>query len=436
MSAHGLLSAAILSAAFASALLFTAPAAAWVLDEDPLEEESTEIGVVARSFAFLSAGPVLEPPFAPPGVNPAAQSIFDARLYGLHKTPDYRLVVHNQSTMSVTSFSALGGLNLGRGVPPPRFFPLTFDQESEGLLLRNMTDWLFAEWRRKSVTITVGRQPVTMGRGAVWHTNDLVSTFALTEVNKQFKPGADAVRLDWSLPARQNLMVILALGSIEASRERRLGADASGSTALLSYKKAGEAGEFGLMAGAVRGDAVVSLDGTTSLFGFDIYGEVTGTRRTEESLSAPAADSDVFLKALLGASFRPTSELTIVPEVFYSGAGAARPSEYLSVMLSERFQIGDQTSVGRYYASLSNLWQVSPLSTLSWGMMSNLADPSALFFSALGQSLSDDVTGQVGFYAPIGRKPVTTDSLFSPVSLESEFGTYPYFFFAQLCATL
>jgi hypothetical protein len=105
-------------------------------------------------------------------------------------------------------------------------------------------------------------------------------------------------------------------------------------------------------------------------------------------------------------------------------------------MLSDRFQIGDQTSVGRYYASLSNVWQASPLSTLSWGMMSNLTDPSALFFSALGQSLSDDVTGQLGYYAPIGQKPAITQNPFLPVALQSEFGTYPYFFFAQLSATL
>lgn len=411
-------------------------ASAWVLDEDPLEEKSTEMGVVARSFAFLSAGPVLEPPLAPEGVNPAGQSIFDARLYALHKTSEYRFVVHNQSTMSVSSFSGIGGLNLGRGVPPPRLLPLTFDHESDGLLLHNMTDWLFAEWRLGPMTFTVGRQPVTMGRGTVWHTNDLVSTFALTEVNKQFKPGADAARIDWSLPRRQNLTLVFALGDLEASRESRFGADGGGSSGLLSYKKAGELGEFSLMAGYVRGDGVVSLDGTTSVFGFDLYGELTGTRLAKESLVAPAVAGDYFLKALVGASFRPTSDLTIVPELFYSGAGAAGPSEYLSVMFSDRFQIGDQTSAGRYYASLSHLWQVSPLSTLSWGMMSNLADPSALFFSALGQSLSDDVSGQLGFYAPIGRKPEMTQNPFFPVALQSEFGTYPYFFFAQLCATL
>lgn len=413
-----------------------APAEAWVVKEDPFEQESTEIGIVARSFAFVSAGPVLEPPLAPEGSNPAGQSIFDGRLYALHKTADYRLVVHNQSTMSLTSLQASGSLNLGRGLPPPRLLPLTFDQQSDGMLLRNMTDWLFFEWRMGQFTLTVGRQPVSIGRGSAWHTNDLVSTFALTEVDKQFKRGADAIRLDWSLPARQNLMIVASFGDIEASRVSRIGADVSGSTGLVRYKKAGKAGELALMGGMVRGDAIGSVDGTTSLLGFDLYGELTGTWLTVQSLAAPAADGDFFVKGLVGASFRPISDLTIVPEVFYSGAGGTSPSEYLSVLLSDRFQIGDQTSAGRYYVSLANLWQVSPLSTLSWGMMSNLGDPSALFFSALAQSISDDVSGQLGFYAPMGRLPQTTQNPFVPVSLESEFGTYPYFFFAQLSATL
>ncbi len=412
------------------------PARAWVLSEDAFEEESTEMGVVARSFAFVSAGPVLEPPLSPEGANPTGQSIFDGRLYASHKTARYRLVVHNQSTMSLSSTGGVGGLNLGRGLPPPRLFPLTFDHQSDGMLLRNMTDWLFAEWRFGQVTLTVGRQPVSIGRGSAWHTNDLVSTFSLTEVDTQFKRGADAVRLDWSLPARQNLMVIASFGDIEASRESRVGADVSGSTALVRYKKAGELGEFALMGGAVRGDAVASVDGTTSYFGFDWYGELTGTFLSAQSLSAPGASGDFYLKALMGASFRPISDLTIVPEVFYSGAGAKNVDGYLPVMLSDRFQIGDQTSIGRYYASLANLWQVSPLSTVSWGMMSNLADPSALFFSALNQSISDDVSGQLGFYAPIGRLPQTAESVYLPIALGSEFGTYPYFFFAQLSATL
>jgi hypothetical protein len=379
----------------------------------------------------LSAGPILEPPFAPEGSNPAGQSVFDARLYGSHKTADFRFVVHNQSSMELTSLEGAGALNLGRGVPPPRLLPLTFTREQGGLVLQNSTDWLFMELRLGDLTFTVGRQPVSFGRASLFRTNDLVSTFSLTEVDRMFKPGADALRLDWSLPGRQNLVFLASFGDYTDS----LSASPDGSTALAQYKKGGSFGELSVMGAYVRGDAVLSLDGVTSELGFDLYGELTTTLTTEESLSTPGVEGDAYVKALVGATFRPVAKLTITPEVFYGGNGGKDPEDYLGLIASRRFQIGDQTAVGRYYASLSQLWEATPLSTLSWGLMANLRDPSALFYSFLQQSLSDDTSAQLGFYAPIGRLP-TLASGPVPISMQSEFGSYPYFFFAQLTATL
>lgn len=417
--------------AFVFGTLFARTSGAWVIAEDPLEEASSDVGVVARSFTFLNAGPVLEPPLAPDGLNPAGQSVFDARIYASHKTADYRFVVHNQSSLTLASLPAAGALNLGRGVPPPRFFPLTFSVDQENLRLQNSTDWIFAELRVGALTFTVGRQPITFGRGSLFHTNDLVSTFSLTEVDRLFKPGADGIRMDWSMGDRQNLVVLGTLGDYSDA----LGASGDGSTALIQYKKGGILGEFAVLGGYVRGDAVLSLDGTTSMLGFDLYGELTTTVTTELSLDTPSVQDDIFVKALVGASLRPVNKLTITPEIFYGGNGASSASDYLPVLTSQRFQIGDQTTVGRYYAALSNLWEVTPLTSLTWGMMANLSDPSALWYGFLQQSISDDTSAQLGVYAPIGRLPISSSDAI-PLQMQSEFGAYPYFFFAQLTATL
>jgi hypothetical protein len=333
--------------------------------------------------------------------------------------------------MELSSVATAGALNLGRGVPPPRLLPLTFTHEQENLNLQNSTDWLFAELRVLELTLTIGRQPVSFGRGSLFRTNDLVSTFSLTEVDRMFKPGADAVRLDWSLKDRQNLVFLASFGDYTDS----LSASADGSTALAQYKKGGTWGEISLMGAYVRGDAVFSVDGVTSELGFDLYGELTTTVTTDISLATPGTEGDVFVKALLGATLRPVATFTITPELLYSGNGAKDSMDYLLLIASRRFQIGDQTAVGRYYASLSQLWQITPLSSLSWGMMANVRDPSALLYSFFQQSISDDTSAQLGFYAPIGRLPQVSAGPI-PISMESEFGTYPYFFFAQLTATL
>ena len=45
--------------------------------EDELEETSTTIGVVLRSFGFLFAGDVLEPPYTATDMSPSGSAVFD-----------------------------------------------------------------------------------------------------------------------------------------------------------------------------------------------------------------------------------------------------------------------------------------------------------------------------------------------------------------------
>ena len=54
---------------------------------------------------------------------------------------------------------------------------------------------------------------MTFGRGAIWRTTDRVATFALTEVDRTYKPGADAVRLDWAIADQTRLELVGAVGA-------------------------------------------------------------------------------------------------------------------------------------------------------------------------------------------------------------------------------
>ncbi len=394
--------------------------------------------MVARSFAFLFGGEVLEPPLAPPDVNPSGSGLFDLRVYGGHKTSDYRLVLHNQFTLRMNSTAEPGVLNLGRGIAPPRLFPLTFTHQTDTLLVQSDMDWVFGEVRADMLSLTIGRQPVTFGRGTIWHTNDLISTFALTEVDTEYKPGADVVRLDWSLPERRNLTLLVALGEVERldvesheTEPNDLEFDLQGSSALVQFKQAGSVGEVSLLGGFVRYDLVASVDGVWNLDEADVYGELTGTWVTSRSLTTPAVGEGFAVKALAGAHLRPTNDLTITPEVFYNGFGSTDSDEYLPIALSERVGIGEQVAFGAFYGGLANAWEVGPLTNLAWGMVSNLTDPSALVFGSLNHGLAQDVEGLLVVYAPVGRLPTGSD-----LHLRSEYGVYPYFFFFELKATI
>ena len=73
-------------------------------------------------------------------------------------------------------------------------------------------DWLYCAVNWGPATFTVGRQPVTFGRGKFCGPSDLVATFALTEVDTEYKPGADALRIDLGLGERTQLGLIAAAG--------------------------------------------------------------------------------------------------------------------------------------------------------------------------------------------------------------------------------
>jgi len=408
------------------------PAAAGVLSEDPLAETSTEAGVVARMFGFVLAGKTLAPPFVPTDMNPTGEGITDLRLYFAKKTPTLKLVVHDALNSTVRAHGTLGGVAIGRGVAPPRWLPLTFTlADDPTITVRDTVEWAYAAWSHGPVTLTVGRQPISFGRAKLWSPMDLVGPFALTEVDTEYKPGVDAVRLDVSIGDRTNLSVVGVAG--ELADDHDLAVSVQGSAALARGKYRLDHGELGVLGGWVRGDAVAGVDGTWDTGSFDLYGEATATLVTSRSLTSPEASSgDVVGKAALGATFHPTGKLTLDPELLYDGFGAWRPADYLGVAVSERVGVGEQTTVGQLYAGGVVDWEAHPLVHVVGVALANVRDPSALASVAITYSVAGNASAVLGAYVPIGRRPTTA----APDLARSEYGLYPYFTFLELKAVL
>ncbi len=424
--------AAALALAIALVTSSARPARAVVLSEDPLAETSTELGVILRSFLFSLFGSVLEPPINPLGdANPSATSILDLRLYASHKTPSWSFVIHDQLTTTVRSSGSLGPLGLGRGVAPPRWLPLSFSATDQPTLIMSSTvDWGYVAYTHRGVTVTVGRQPVTFGRGKVWRPTDVVSTFALTEVDTEYKPGADAARIDWT-GGKLSITALAATGELESDHD--LDASIQGTTALARASYGLSHGQVAATGGYVRGDAMVGADGAWDFDSFDAYAEATVTVPTGRSLASPVVGSgDLVPRAVVGATFH-RGDVMVSPELWWNGFGTFDRDQYLAVASSDRVGVGEQITLGRAHAVGSVLWQAHPLLTVTGAAIVNLRDPSGLITVGLGYSVSDDVEASIGGYVPLGRKPDASGGL--PV-LRSEYGTYPYFLFARLKAAI
>jgi hypothetical protein len=215
-------------------------------------------------------------------------------------------------------------------------------------------------------------------------------------------------------------------------------ASLEGSSFLAQVKRSFGSGEAGLVGGYVRGDAVAGLNGVFDTGSFEVYGETTLSVLTKRSLmatnlldgSALHERHDVVPKAILGATFRPRSKITVSPEILYNGFGSRDADDYASLAASDRVAIGEQTLVGQLHAGVIANWEAHPLVNVSALSLVNALDPSALASLSVSYSVAGNAQALVGAYAPIGKTP---DSLFV---LEDEFGAYPYFVFFELKAVM
>ncbi len=331
----------------AALLLWAAPAGAFVITEDPLEEKSVELGVLARSFSFLMTGPVLQAPYnmGTKDTDPSALSIFDLRLSFVYKSPRVKVVVHNQLTGSLRSHATSSPMAMGRGMEPRRFFPLQADlAEGDTYRLRQAVDWAYVAAILGPVTITAGRQPISLGRGKLFYPTDLVSTFSITEVDTEFKPGSDALRVDWTVRPGTQLTVVAAAGkhADQPLLQRLLGAapldeelSLAGSSFAARAQQTWTPVEIGLMVGLIRNDLVLGLDAVHDVGPFDVYAEVTVTVPRGESLTPRAEEvpdsaslaklglatlqtDPAVVRALVGATFKPHPDVTLAPELFFN----------------------------------------------------------------------------------------------------------------------
>jgi hypothetical protein len=412
-------------------LAWARPATGYVLSEDEIEGSSRELGVVLRAFHFLLTGEILKPPYRMQDGNPTGIGLLDLRLYFIETQPDFKLVLHNQLVLGTSSQGGLGSLSLGRSLAPPQWLPLRFEADDDPTLtLASAVDWLYGSYTRGPLTLTLGRQPISVGRARIWSPMDLVGTFSLTEVDTEYKPGADAARLDWSVDERTDVMLVASVGELEDDHD--LDVSLRGSSFIARAKRGWSWGELGAMGGYVRRDGMVGVDAVVDTGSFQVYGEATATLVTGDSLGAPGVDSgDIVPRAVVGATFQPHGSLTVAPEIFYSGFGAWAPRDYLDVAVSERAGIGEQTTLGRLYGAALVSWEMHPLLSANAVALVNLRDPSTLLSLALRHNLAGNVDLLVGGYVPVGRRPETT-----ALSPASEFGLYPYFFFAELKAAI
>lgn len=404
-------------------LLLAAPARAFVVSEDPFEGNSFTVGGAVRSYNLVLSGGPLAAPFVPKDYNPAALSIVAVRPELELKRGKLDFKVHDElvSTASTLPTALVGDtLSIGRGAETPVWLPLQWTAaDRASYQLTDRIDWLYARYTVGDFSFTLGRQPVSIGRGQIWTPEDLLAPFSPLQINTEYKPGVDAARADWTISDNATLLVIGSLGARNPGHDFQV--KKNGSAVLSRFELSLDKLRLGALAGDVRGDAVGGIDLFVDLgHKSDLHG--SGTVTYVPDASRRRYGRVAFNRAVFGTTTQPMKKLVLTAEMYFNGSGAPKASDYLAEFSSPRFAVGEEYNVGRLYAGMAADWEVHPLLHVLCSAIVNLEDPSAIFAPELDYNVAENALLVAGAFIPVGRAPHYAGLAVTP---RSEFGLYP-----------
>ena len=316
-----------------------------------------------------------------------------------------------------------------------RAFDLLTDNGSgkDGQVLAFVDRFVF----RKSfgdVDVSIGRQAVTFGKAYFWNPLDVFRPFAAEQVNRDYKAGVDAVRLDWELDSFSGITVVSVLGQevdplgAPIGRDREANADTYGSALIGRYATYVDGWDIALQGGKVYGGLQIGAAavGEISVVQVRLEGAYFDARRVPQGPALTVRDSvrqlftDHF-QAVFGAGYRWPNTLQIDGEYFYNGAGV--PDDQLAGLF--RVAVGASQQINRHLVGLRSSYEITPILIGNLTAIHGVSDDSGLVQGQLVWSLSDETdflfTGSAGY----GRQPLAGPLTF-PRSLtripQSEFG--------------
>lgn len=302
---------------------------------------------------------------------------------------------------------------------PFRMRPLVWRlSESATAVWQHEIDRANAQLEVGRAGITVGRQAIGWGRGVMFAAVDLFAPFSPLEVDREWRPGVDAIRADIKLTERSSIDLVGAFGTtLDATA---LAARARGYAGSIDVELVGGRRARDLFGGVTTSAAVgdAELHGETALF----------------RVSADATGDDDFQlvwKVVVGGSYRfPIgSGILAYAEYHYCGFGAARPEDIRALVATpsfiQRFVRGDLQILSRHAIGLTGSYEVSPEIAYSGQWLQNPRDHSGIIAPALTYTFSDEVSLLGTAYVPYGRRP-------QGGVLRSEYGAAPLSALLQL----
>ncbi len=260
--------------------------------------------------------------------------------------------------------------------------------------LRAEMDRLNVQGRIGRVRLVAGRQAITWGTNYFWPALDLFAPFAPNRLDRDYKPGVDALRMTLPIGDFSEIEAVAAVQGESSSDDA--------STGMLARLNFGRT-DLGFMGGRFHGDNVLGGFVTADVRGATLRAEVTHTR-SGDAFDA-GRDRRRFWRGSVGFDRLINPVLMITAEVAFNGYGVSEPARYLAEVASaDRVSRGEVNALGRRHVGLALAWDLHPLWSLDNTLLANLNDSSVLWVPAARWSTGNESEVMFGAQLPVGPR--------------------------------
>ncbi|RLB17603.1 MAG: hypothetical protein DRG82_06005 [Deltaproteobacteria bacterium] len=284
--------------------------------------------------------------------------------------------------------------------------------------------------------LTIGRQAITFGKAFFWNPLDLYLPFDPAQFDRDYKAGVDALRLDIPLGLFSGVNLIYVLGreldsDNQYPEDRTLDASWSGSSILLRGFTHVAGWDLTLQGGKVYGGWHMGGGLVGEIKSLQVRFEAAQFWADDGTLLPPPKRAPLLednLTAVVGLGRHWPSSLDIQVECLFNGGGE---SHDITLGL-ERAERGAVFHAGRILAGITVSYELTPLILGQLALLQSQTDGSTQIQPTLRWSTSDNSELLLGASINCGDRP-TLDPV-KGIVFESEFGSYPNYFFAEFKA--
>jgi hypothetical protein len=243
--------------------------------------------------------------------------------------------------------------------------------------------------------VRLGRQRIAWGTGRFWNPTDILNPFDPTQLERDERPGVDAVLAERKLGALSKVSLVYA-------PQRPSSTSSTAAQVHTNFRET----DVSIMGGQFHRDEVA---------GFDFAGRIGQVGIRGEAAYTHAHVGESYTRAVLGADYVFPNTFALSAELYYNGQGTTDKQAYDFPALFA----GTVQNLAQHYGGVYVGYDITPLLRLNTYGILNLDDGSVFVYPSLVYSLITNLDLTLGMQLFAGAKG-------------SEYGAFHNVYFAQL----